>query len=79
MGIARQLISPKPDEPISYRLIVLGLLSGSAFIVGFCLKMGMGLWIIIVYFAIWFAIAIGDYASAGRTRFTRPRLAFHRT
>ena len=58
MGIARQLVSPKADEPISYRLIVLGFLGASVFIVGFCLKMGMSFWIIIVYFAIWFAIAM---------------------
>ena len=57
-GVARQLISPKADEPISYRLIVIGLLGGAAFIVGFCLKMGMSFWVIIVYFAIWYAIAI---------------------
>ena len=57
-GIARQLVSPKTDEPISYRLIVIGLLGGAAFIVAFCLKMGMSFWIIIVYFTIWFAIAI---------------------
>ena len=50
--------SPSQDEPISYRLILIALIAGSAFIVGFCLKMGMSLWIIIVYFAIWFAIAI---------------------
>ena len=57
-GVARQLISPKADEPISYRLIVIGLLGGAAFIVGFCLKMGMSFWVIIVYFVIWYAIAI---------------------
>lgn len=50
--------SPNKSEPISYRLILLALLCGIVFIVGFCLKMGMSLWIIIVYFAIWFAIAI---------------------
>lgn len=50
--------SPKISEPISYRLILVALLCGIVFIVGFCLKMGMSLWIIIVYFAIWFAIAI---------------------
>ena len=57
-GIARQLVSPKAGEPISYRLIVIGLLGGAAFIVGFCLKMGMNFWVIVVYFAIWYAIAI---------------------
>lgn len=52
-------ISTQSDnEPVSYRLICLALLAGTVFIVAFCLKMDMSLWVIIVYFAIWFAIAI---------------------
>lgn len=50
--------SPSRDEPVSYRLIFFALIAGSVFIIGFCLKIGMSLWIIVVYFAIWFAIAI---------------------
>lgn len=46
------------NEPVPYSLVLITLLCGITFIVGFCLKMGMSLWIIIVYFAIWFAIAI---------------------
>lgn len=52
-------ISTKSDnEPVSYRLICIALLAGAVFIVAFCMKMDMSLWVIIVYFAIWFAIAI---------------------
>ena len=52
-------ISTKSDnEPVSYRLICVALLVGAVFIVAFCMKMDMSLWVIIVYFAIWFAIAI---------------------
>ena len=46
------------SEPVSYRLIWFALLVGAVFIVLFCLKMDMSLWVIIIYFAIWFAIAI---------------------
>lgn len=46
------------DEPISYRLIGIALLAGIVFIIAFCIKMGMSLWVIVIYFAIWFAIAI---------------------
>lgn len=56
--VARQLVSPRADEPISYRLILIALLGAATFIVGFCLKMGMSFWIILVYFVIWFAIAM---------------------
>lgn len=50
--------SQNQNEPVPYPLVLITLLCGIAFIIGFCLKMGMSLWIIIVYFAIWFAIAI---------------------
>ncbi len=45
-------------EPVSYTLILISLVCGMTFIIGFCLKMGMSLWVIVVYFFIWFAIAI---------------------
>lgn len=51
-------ISTQSDEPISYRLMCVALLAGIVFIIAFCIKMDMSLWVIIVYFAIWFAIAI---------------------
>lgn len=51
-------ISTQSDEPISYRLMCVALLAGIVFIVAFCMKMDMSLWVIVVYFAIWFAIAI---------------------
>ena len=51
-------VSTKSDEPVSYRLMCVAFLAGIVFIVAFCIKMDMSLWVIIVYFAIWFAIAI---------------------
>ena len=46
------------SEPVSYTLILISFICGVAFIIGFCLKMGMSLWVVIIYFIIWFAIAI---------------------
>lgn len=46
------------DEPISYRIAVFGLILGLLFIGFFCLRMGMSPGIVVLFFAIWFAISI---------------------
>jgi hypothetical protein len=45
-------------EPLSYRLSLLGFIGGFAFIIFFCLKTGMSLWVTILFFVIWLAISI---------------------
>ena len=56
--VARQIVSPRADEPVSHRATLIALLGAATFIVAFCLKMGMTFWIIVLYFAVWFAIAM---------------------
>ena len=45
------------DEPISSRILVLALVSGVAFLTLFCLKAGMSLWAILVFFGLYFAFS----------------------
>ena len=45
------------DEPMRYRTAILGLALGILFIIFFCLRAGMTFWIILVFFAIYYAIA----------------------
>jgi hypothetical protein len=45
------------DEPIPYRVAVLALVSGVTFLTFFCLKAGMSLWVIAVFFALYFALS----------------------
>lgn len=56
--VARQIVSPRADEPVSHRATLIALLGAATFIVAFCLKMGMTFWVIVLYFAVWFAIAM---------------------
>jgi hypothetical protein len=44
------------EEPLSYRGAVLGLFGGLAFLVFFCQRTGMSVWIVVVYFAIYFGL-----------------------
>ena len=45
------------DEPMSYRVTVLGLIASLIFIVGFCKTAGMSIWVILVFFGIYYAIS----------------------
>ena len=45
------------DEPLSYRAAVLGVILGMAFLITFCYKAGMSIWVILVFFGICFALS----------------------
>ncbi|MCY3552873.1 MAG: hypothetical protein OXH39_20630 [Candidatus Poribacteria bacterium] len=45
------------DEPMSPRILVLALIAGVAFLTLFCLKAGMSLWAILVFFGLYFAFS----------------------
>lgn len=46
------------DKSVSYRSAFISMILGLAFIGAFCMKMGMSVWIILLFFGIWFAISI---------------------
>ncbi|MBD3184140.1 hypothetical protein GF312_17785 [Candidatus Poribacteria bacterium] len=46
----------KPDEPISYRNAVLGIVVGMVLLFLFCRRAGMNPWLILPYFAIYFIL-----------------------
>ena len=46
-----------PDEPMSNRTVVFALISGVAFLTFFCLRAGMSLWAILVFFGLYFAFS----------------------
>lgn len=57
----RQVFSRSPDdgsEPFKYRTAFLGIIGATLFLVFFCLKAGMDLWVILLFFALYFAISI---------------------
>ena len=45
------------DEPMSPRILVIALISGVAFLTFFCLRAGMSLWAILVFFGLYFAFS----------------------
>ena len=45
------------NEPLGYQAAVLGIIVGMAFITVFCYKAGMSIWVILVFFAIYFALS----------------------
>ena len=45
------------DEPMSPRILVLALIAGVAFLTLFCLKAGMSLWAILIFFGLYFAFS----------------------
>ena len=47
------------DEPISYRAAVIWMLLSITFLIGFCYKMGMSLWVIATFFGLFFGLATG--------------------
>ena len=46
-----------PDEPMSNSSVVLALIAGSAFLTFFCLRAGMSIWAILVFFGLYFAFS----------------------
>ena len=61
-AVFRGLINPTSDrddseQPTSYRMAVLGIISGVLFIVLFCRRAGMSMWAIASFFGIYFALA----------------------
>ncbi len=49
--------TPTRDEPMSPRMLVLALITGVLFLTLFCLKAGMSLWAILVFFGLYFAFS----------------------
>ena len=45
------------DEPMSSRTVLLALIAGIAFLTFFCLRAGMSLWAILVFFGLYFAFS----------------------
>ena len=45
------------DEPVSHRTLILALIAGVAFLIFFCLRAGMSLWAILVFFGLYFAFS----------------------
>ena len=45
------------DEPMSFRTVALALVAGVAFLTLFCLRAGMSLWAIFVFFGLYFAFS----------------------
>lgn len=46
------------DEPMSYRTAVIGVILGFSFIVFFCYRGGMSVWVAIMFFILYFAISL---------------------
>ena len=46
------------DEPMSYRVAVFALVCGVTFLILFCLKAGMSLWVILIFFSLYFALSM---------------------
>ena len=45
------------DEPMSHRTLIFALVAGIAFLTFFCLRAGMSLWAILVFFGLYFAFS----------------------
>lgn len=46
------------DEPFSYRFALIGLILGAIFILAFCIRIGMNIWAIGIFFFLYYAISI---------------------
>jgi hypothetical protein len=49
--------TPTRDEPMSSRTLIIALIAGVVFLTFFCLKAGMSLWAILVFFGLYFAFS----------------------
>jgi len=62
-GVARKIFGIKAEEiddskePLGYRAAAFGVVIGMAFITVFCYKAGMSIWVILVFFAFYFALS----------------------
>ena len=54
---AKARSTSKRDEPMSPLILVLSLIAGIAFLTFFCLRAGMSLWAILVFFGLYFAFS----------------------
>jgi hypothetical protein len=57
----RQVFSRSPDdkdEPIRYRYAILGIVGGMLFLTFFCIRAGMSIWAILLFFFLYFAISV---------------------
>ena len=48
----------EPDEPLSYRLAVLGVVVGGGLLVAFGVRLGVPLWVAVAFFLIYFALSM---------------------
>ena len=55
-NITRKSAIDDSGEPMSYRAAMLGIAVGSIFLLVFCCKAGMSLWVALLYFGIYFAL-----------------------
>lgn len=64
MRVTRKVLGVKSkgvddsNEPLGYRAAVFGIIIGTTFITAFCYKAGMSIWVILTFFAIYFALSI---------------------
>ncbi len=56
--VIKKIFRTDYNDPVSYRVALMGLILGLLFIAFFSLRMGMSLSIVLLFFAIWFAISI---------------------
>ena len=54
----RKSILEDSMEPMRYRTAVLGIILGAFFLIFFCSKAGMSLWVILLFFGLYFALQI---------------------
>ena len=60
-GHLKEIFSRNPDdagEPMRYRTAFAGILVGSLFLLFFCNAAGMDLWVVVVFFALYYAISL---------------------
>lgn len=63
MMVFRKILSNKSrlddtDEPVRYRSAILGMMGGMSFIMLFCLRAGMSVWAVLLFFGVYYIISI---------------------
>lgn len=54
----RERVAPNPNDPMSYRMAVLGGVGGFLFLTGFSVAAGLPVWLAALFFVLYFAIAL---------------------
>ena len=67
------------DEPMSYRVTVLGIIVSLVFIIGFGKIAGMSIWVVLVFFGIYYAISTAVTRMRAELGSPVPRFTLHRT